>query len=224
MLRLPGHSQSGCLCSRNASPGLILAAGPCSPSECLGSSCSPLRLPASPGASGRPRSDVRGGCRQLQEGCWAHGTGWVKAPKIVQRRNMKNLMCQLNSLHEVGGLWLRHAAAHRLQYRAVIFLRPDVLYTDPLPVAAITNITVRSAPLPHPHVALLPAAVLLTPDTWGAPHLSFGHPKFGMDNCPQASLPTLEAPQVLLSMGSSCVSCTLHGCSFRFCTWAGNVL
>lgn len=78
---------------------------------------------------------------------------------MVQQRNMRNLLCQLNSLQEVGDLWLRHAAAHRLQYRSVIFLRPDVLYTDPLPVAAMTNITVCPSRLscsPHRlHITVL---------------------------------------------------------------------
>lgn len=99
-------------------------------------------------SSGSVQQCRRHVCRPLREACWRHGTGWVKAPKVVQERNTQNLLCQLNSLQEVGDLWLRHSAAHRLRYTSVIFLRPDVLYTDPLPVEAITNVTVRPCLLP----------------------------------------------------------------------------
>eukprot|EP00892_Ulva_mutabilis_P003127 jgi/Ulvmu1/12815/UM097_0044.1 len=84
----------------------------------------------------------------LRDACWGKGTGWVKAPKVVQQRNTQNLLCQLNSLQEVGDLWLRHSAVHRLRHHAVIYLRPDVLYTDPLPVEAITNMTEEAVTIP----------------------------------------------------------------------------
>ena len=81
-------------------------------------------------------------CSRKRDACWKVGTGWVHEPERQQQRNVLNLMCQLNSLREVADLWHRHAAARGLHYRAVIFLRPDVLYMDPLPVKSILSMKV----------------------------------------------------------------------------------
>ena len=85
-------------------------------------------------------------CSRKRDACWKVGTGWVREPEQQQRRNVLNLLCQLNSLREVADLWHRHAAAGGLQYRSVIFLRPDVLYMDPLPVESILSIKVCPGP------------------------------------------------------------------------------
>eukprot|EP00892_Ulva_mutabilis_P003126 jgi/Ulvmu1/12814/UM097_0043.1 len=83
-----------------------------------------------------------------RDACWKVGTGWVHEPAQQQQRNVLNLLCQLNSLREVADLWHRHAAAAGLQYRSVIFLRPDVLYMDPLPVESILSIKEGTVSVP----------------------------------------------------------------------------
>jgi hypothetical protein len=76
-------------------------------------------------------------------GCLEHGTGWVAAPQSAQKKNLRNLLCQLNSLKEVGDLWQAHWMSHPDEYAAVAYVRPDVLYRDPFPVKVIETLQAR---------------------------------------------------------------------------------
>lgn len=81
-------------------------------------------------------------CSDDIEKCWLHGTGWTAALPEAQRKNLRNLVCQLNSLKQVGKLWQAEFDAHREEYAAVAFMRPDVLYRDPFPVHLIRSLKV----------------------------------------------------------------------------------
>ena len=82
-------------------------------------------------------------CSAEMHGCLATGTGWSAAAPQTQEKNVKNLLCQLNSLKEVGELWQAQFNAHSDEYAAVAFMRPDVLYRDPFPVHLIDRLKVR---------------------------------------------------------------------------------
>ena len=72
------------------------------------------------------------------------GTGWVAAAPETQQKNLRNLLCQLNSLKEVGKLWRQQFEANPNEYKAVVFMRPDVLYRDPFPTHLLPKLKVRT--------------------------------------------------------------------------------
>lgn len=78
------------------------------------------------------------------DACWMRGTGWVAAAPATQQKNLRNLLCQLNSLKEVGNLWQQQFEANPNEYKAVAFMRPDVLYRDPFPTHLLPKLKVRT--------------------------------------------------------------------------------
>jgi hypothetical protein len=81
-------------------------------------------------------------CSSEMEQCRKQGTGWVAASPAMQQKNLRNLICQLNSLKEVGQLWQAHFESHADEYAAIAFMRPDVVYRDPFPVNLISRLKV----------------------------------------------------------------------------------
>ena len=82
-------------------------------------------------------------CSSDMHSCLKTGTGWTAAAPKTQEKNVKNLLCQLNSLKEVGQLWQTQFDTGSEEYAAVAFMRPDVLYRDPFPVHVIERLKVR---------------------------------------------------------------------------------
>lgn len=88
--------------------------------------------------------------RHEMDSCQEAGLGWPADPPKQRMNNMVNLMCQLNSVREVGKLW--HSPDALRQYRAVIYARPDVLYNCPFPTRLIDRIEEGSLYIPdHSH-------------------------------------------------------------------------
>lgn len=77
------------------------------------------------------------------EGCRRSGRpldpGWSIA-QDPDGQNLTNFFCQLGSISRVARLWQREHTVKR--YKAVIYARPDVLYTCPFPVEKIHYIQV----------------------------------------------------------------------------------
>ena len=83
--------------------------------------------------------DVLVVCRSQMKDCEIHGSGWPNDPNF---NNMKNLLCQLNSVHHVSNIWQRHH--EKRNYYAVIYARPDVLFDCNFPVHYLENLKVRA--------------------------------------------------------------------------------
>lgn len=80
--------------------------------------------------------------KDLKEEPWDGWKGGVKRP------NSENWLCQLESINRVARLWEKNIKTNPLEYAAVAFMRPDVLYYDPFPVSLIAHLKPRELWVP----------------------------------------------------------------------------